>query len=172
MKSIRSKIAAVAIAVAAIIAAPAAASAAGYTPAFVDGPTTIAPGGSGVFTFDDFSAGQSVVFTLSGEGVGPGNLASVKTAVTNTSVTKTANSSGVASVEVILPANATGTYTLSVGGYSDLTRTITASTSGSAIADTGFDAGSMLGVWIGGGVLLLGGVLVTVFAARRERQDA
>ena len=30
----------------------------------------------------------------------------------------------------------------------------------------------MLGVWIGGGVLLLGGVLVTVFAARRERQDA
>jgi hypothetical protein len=29
-----------------------------------------------------------------------------------------------------------------------------------------------MGVWIGGGVLLLGGLAVTVFAVRRQRQGA
>jgi hypothetical protein len=173
MKSLRTKIAAVAIAAAAIIAAPAAASA--YTPTPISGPTTIAPGGSGTFSFSGFAPNESVLFTLTGENGAGATLAMVKFAVSSASITKAASGTGAASVEVTLPSNATGTYTLLAAGQSSGDSTsvsITASSSGGSIAETGFDAGSMLGVWIGGGVLLLGGVLVTVFAARRERQDA
>ncbi|QPE04906.1 LPXTG cell wall anchor domain-containing protein [Microbacterium schleiferi] len=112
----------------------------------------------------DFSGTGTVEYTLTGEGVGPANLAMVKAAPTSTAVSKAAGET----VKVTLPTNAQGSYELKgVLGSESISLTINAT-----IASTGFDAGSMLGVWIGGGVLLLGGVLVTVFAARRERQDA
>ncbi|GAA1706959.1 hypothetical protein GCM10009808_26220 [Microbacterium sediminicola] len=160
MKSLRTKIAAVVIAVVALVAAPTAAMA--YTPVPSGGTsTTIPQGGSATFLFEEFTTG-TVTYTLTGEGITGANIAAVKTAVTSASVSKAAGET----VTVTLPTDATGTYTL-VGtqGATSVSVTITA-----AIASTGFDAGSMLGVWIGGGVLLLGGVLVTVFAARRERQ--
>ena len=164
MKSLRTKIAAGAIAIVALVAAPTAAMA--YTPVGPSGATTSIPaGGSATFLFD-FSGTGTVVYTLTGEGVGPGSLAMVKAAPTSTQVTKATGET----VTVTLPTNATGQYTLvgvRDGGAEEITLTINAT-----IATTGFDASSMLGVWIGGGVLLLGGVLVTVFAARRERQDA
>lgn len=173
MKSLRTKIAAIVIAVAAIVAVPAAASA--YTPVFDSGPSTIVPGGTGTFTFSGFEPGESVTFTLTGENGAGATLAMVKFAVSSASVVKAASGTGAASVQVTLPSNATGSYTLSTTGASTgagPSVTITASSSGTGtIGNQGFDAGSMLGVWIGGGVLLLGGVLVTVFAARRERQD-
>jgi LPXTG-motif cell wall-anchored protein len=162
MKSLRTKIAAVAIAIVALVAAPTAAMA--YTPVPPSGTTTTIPaGGSATFLFD-FSGTGTVTYTLTGEGVGPGSLAMVKAAPPSTQVSKAVGET----VTVTLPSNATETYTL-VGtlGSESITLTINAT-----LATTGFDASSMLGVWIGGGVLLLGGVLVTVFAARRERQDA
>lgn len=162
MKSLRTKIAAVVIAIVALVAAPTAAMA--YTPVPPSGTTTSIPaGGSATFLFD-FTGTGTVTYTLTGEGVGPGSLAMVKAAPTSTSVAKAAGET----VKVTLPTNATGQYQLKgMLGSEEITLTINAT-----IATTGFDASSMLGVWIGGGVLLLGGVLVTVFAARRERQDA
>ena len=164
MKSLRTKIAAVAIAIVALVAAPTAAMA--YTPVPPSGTTTTIPaGGSATFLFDFIGTG-TVDYTWTGEGVGPGSLAMVKAAPTSTQVTKATGQT----VKVTLPSNATGQYVLvgvRDGGAETITLRINAT-----IATTGFDATSMLGVWIGGGVLLLGGVLVTVFAARRERPDA
>ena len=162
MKSLCTKIAAVVVAVVALVAAPTAALA--YTPVPPSGTSTSIPqGGTATFLFD-FSGTGTVTYTLSGEGVGPANLAMVKAAPTSTQVTKAVGET----VTVTLPSNATGSYELRGElGSETITLTINAT-----LATTGFDASSMLGVWIGGGVLLLGGVLVTVFAARRERQDA
>ena len=170
MKSLHTKIAAVAIAVAAIIAAPAAASA--YTPS---GPTagitasgTFTPGGAITLTAGGYASGTPVSFTVTGEN-GAG--------ITLVFGPYSANASGVAnSAGIVLPSNASGTYTVTATapGYTNQTTqfVVGSSAGGGGLPNTGFDAGSMLGVWIGGGVLLLGGVLVTVFAARRERQDA
>lgn len=162
MKSLRTKIAAAAIAIVALVAAPTAAMA--YTPVPPSGTTTTIPaGGSATFLFD-FSGTGTVTYTLTGEGVGPGSLAMVKAAPTTVTLDRAAGET----VKVTLPTNAQGSYELKGAlGSETITLTINAT-----IATTGFDASSMLGVWIGGGVLLLGGVLVTVFAARRERQDA
>lgn len=181
MKSLRTRIAAVVIAAAAIIAAPAAASA--YTPS---GPTagisasgSFAPGGTITLVAGGYAPGTQVSFTVTGENGAAITLAMVKFASSTSPVfgPYAANSSGVAtSPGIVLPSNAAGTYTVTAtaSGYAAQTTqfTVGSSAGGGGLPNTGFDAGSMLGVWIGGGVLLLGGVLVTVFAARRERQDA
>jgi LPXTG-motif cell wall-anchored protein len=181
MKSLRTKIAAVAIAVAAVIAAPAAASA--YTPS---GPTagitatgTFTPGGSITLTAGGYDLGTQVSFTVTGENGAGITLAMVKFVSSTSPVfgPYSANASGVAnSAAIVLPSNASGTYTVTATapGYTNQTTqfAVGSSAGGGGLPNTGFDATSMLGVWIGGGVLLLGGVLVTVFAARRERQDA
>lgn len=181
MKSLRTKIAAVAIAVAAIIAAPAAASA--YTPS---GPTagvtasgSLTPGGTITLVAGGYAPNTPVSFTVAGENGAGITLAMVKFASSTSPVfgPYSANSSGVASsAAIVLPPNASGTYvvTASAPGYANQNTqfVVGSSSGGGGLPNTGFDASSMLGVWIGGGVLLLGGVLVTVFAARRERQDA
>lgn len=177
MKSLRTKIAAVVIAVAAMVAAPAAANA--YTPVAPGGTSvTVAPGGTVTIPFTGFAPNESVSFTLTGENAAGATLATVKTVVNSTSLTKAASSTGAVSVSVTLPSNATGTYTLTGTGLSSgasATVTITASaagggTGGGGLPATGVDSASLMGVWIGGGVLLLGGLAVTVFAVRRQRQ--
>lgn len=181
MKTVRGRIAALVLAVAALVAAPTAALA--YTPS---GPTagivatgTFVPGGDVVLTAGGYTEGTSVTFTVTGENGAGITLAMVKTAISTSPAfgPYPANASGVANTPaVVLPAGASGTYTVtaSAPGYApqETKFTVGGSNAGGGIADTGFDASSMLGVWIGGGVLLLGGVLVTVFAARRERQNA
>ncbi|WP_159500176.1 hypothetical protein [Microbacterium sp. 18062] len=172
MKSLRTKIAAVVIAVAAMVAVPAAANA--YTPVAPGGTSvTVAPGGTVTVPFTGFAPNESVNFTLTGENAAGATLAAVKTVVNSTSLTKAASSTGAVSVTVTLPSNATGTYTLTGTGASSnasATVTITASAAGGGLPATGVDSASLMGVWIGGGVLLLGGLAVTVFAVRRQRQ--
>ncbi|KAA9133904.1 LPXTG cell wall anchor domain-containing protein [Microbacterium caowuchunii] len=178
MKSLRTKIAAVVIAAAAMIAAPAAASANSYNPVAPGGGQVVAPGGTITVPFTGFAPNEQVTFTLTGENAAGATLAVVKAAVNSTSIVKTASGSGAASVSVTLPANASGTYTLTgVGATSNdpISVTITVSSTaggGSGLPATGVDSASLMGVWIGGGVLLLGGLAVTVFAVRRQRQDA
>lgn len=176
MKSLRTKLAAVVIAAAAIIAAPAAANA--YTPGSPD--VTVAgtptPGGTVTLSATAFDAGTSVSFTVTGENGAGITQAAVKL-VRNTSpaFTSTTNASGNASLAVRLPANATGTYDVAVTGLKN-GATVTESSSltitgpGGGLPATGVDSASLMGVWIGGGVLLLGGLAVTVFAVRRQRE--
>jgi LPXTG-motif cell wall-anchored protein len=171
MKSLRTKIAAVVIAVAAIVAAPAAANA--YTPVAPAGTNFVtSPGGTVTVPFTGFAPDENVSFTLTGENGSGATLAVVKTAVTSKSHVKQADASGAVSVTVTLPSNATGSYALTatgLGSGASTAVTITASASGGLPA-TGVDSASLMGVWIGGGVLLLGGLAVTVFAVRRQRQ--
>ncbi len=182
MKNVRGRIAALAIAVAALVAAPTAALA--YVPAGPDtgivAVGTFIPGGQFMLTAGGYEPSTQVTFTITGENGAGITLAMVKTAVSTSPAfgPYPANASGVANTpEVVLPPGASGTYsvTATAPGYqSQLTKfTVGGSNAdGKQMAQSGFDASSMLGVWIGGGVLLLGGVLVTVFAARRERQSS
>lgn len=167
MKSLRIKLAAIAVAVAALVAAPAAANA--YTPAAPGGTTTVAPGATVPLAFSGYTPGSTVTFTLSGENGAGATLAVVKAAPSSPApLAYTVGGDGVARVRVTLPSDATGNYSLYANGV--LVQTLAAS--GQVPAATGVDSASLMGVWIGGGVLLLGGLAVTVFAVRRQRQDA
>ena len=179
MKSLRTKLAAIAIAVAALIAAPAAAHA--YTPGTPD--TTVSgtptPGAPLTLNALSFDANQIVTFRI--EGVNGAGITLAATAISSSpEFPATTDGSGNASVQVRLPSNASGTYTAYVTGPKNgevVTETTTftvglpATGGGSGLPATGVDSASLMGVWIGGGVLLLGGLAVTVFAVRRQRQD-
>lgn len=175
MKNLRAKFAAVVIAAAAFTALPLAANAATAVPypdaQVVSGPATLAPGGSGTYTFAGFQPGEQVTFTLTGEGIGPANLAIVKAAPTSTTEVKTAAADGTSSAVVTLPANATGTYTLTADSPSTDPAAVTITLpAGAGLPPTGIDAASMTGVWIGGGALLAAGIAVTSVAMIRRRQ--
>lgn len=178
MKSLRIKLAAVVVAVAALVAAPAAANA--YTPGNPD--LTVAgapvPGGTVTLQALSFDANTTVRFTLTGENGAGITLAAVKLAVTTSpTFTSTANPAGTAALNIKLPSNASGDYKVSATGYrngvlvTEKTLLSISTGGGQVPAATGVDSASLMGVWIGGGVLLLGGLAVTVFAVRRQRQD-
>lgn len=179
MKSLRTKIAAVVLAVAAMVAAPAAANA--YTPGAPDVAAggTLTPGGTVTLSAVAFDANTTVSFTVTGENGAGITLGAVKI-VRNSSpaFTATTNASGNASVAIKLPANASGSYEVAVTGLKNgatVTEVTTfavaaAAGPGGNLPATGVDSASLMGVWIGGGVLLIGGLAVTVFAVRRQRQ--
>ncbi len=156
-------VASAAIAAGLVFAAPAMAQA--YTPT---GPDTVSVSvtSAGPVPITGFQPGATVTFTLVGEGVTGANLAVVKFAVTSTSVTKTANSSGVATAEVRnVPAGAQ--WTLSATGARS-----SSEAGGSTLPSTGGDSESLLGIWVGGGALVLAGATVAVAATvRRNRQE-
>ncbi|MEW1835845.1 hypothetical protein [Microbacterium sp. NPDC079995] len=179
--------AALAVAIAAVFAAPAVANA--YTPdtpvpsALVPGvPTPLAvPAGT-------FVPGETVTFTLTGEGVGPANLAFVAFAVSSTSVDKEATADGGAVATVTLPEDATGSYALTAVSESGASFAFPAvgvaaaaggdggtdggSAGGPALGDTGFDGDALLGLWVGGGVLVLAGASIAVATSVRRTRRA
>lgn len=155
-------VASAAIAAALVFAAPAMAQA--YTPTGPD-TVTVTVTGNGPVSVPGFQPGVQVTFTLVGEGVKGPNLAAVKFAVTSTSLTKSADSSGVATATVQgLPA---GSYTLSATGAR-----VSSDAGGSTLPSTGGNSDSLLGIWVGGGALVLAGATVAVAATvRRNRQE-
>ncbi|GAA5035499.1 hypothetical protein ACFQRL_00865 [Microbacterium fluvii] len=176
-KTIKATAAAALLAVA-IFAAPAAANA--YIPSGdITGPATIAPGGSGTFSFAGFDPSETVSFTLTGENGAGATLAFVKFAVSSASTTKTAGSDGAASVAVTLPSNASGDYTLTgTGATSGIvgSTVLSVAADGTATTDdlagTGSDSTALLGLWVGGGALVLAGASIAVAATvRRQRQS-
>jgi len=186
MKSLRTKIAAVILTAAALVAAPAAAQAYVPTPGTPDAGTSGAPvpGGTVTLVATAFDGNTPISFVVTGENGAGITQASVKLAVSSSPTFSTVtNEAGNASFNVKLPSNATGSYEVAVtgqkNGVSVTERTSFAigsgsggTGSGSGLPATGVDSGSLMGVWIGGGVLLLGGLAVTVFAVRRQRQGA
>lgn len=148
-----------------VLGSASAASAAPYPPEVEGGPTSIAPGGSGTFTFANFDPNESVTFTLTGESASAATLAALA-AVDSKSITKAADASGTASVTVTLPANATGTYTLTASAASGTaSTTITA-----ALGATGADISPIL-LWGAVGIVGLGVIaLIAVAAVRRSRR--
>jgi carbon monoxide dehydrogenase subunit G len=184
--------AALAIAVAAVFAAPAVASAStnGYTPdpVVVSAPGALTPGAPGTVSFTDFAPNEGVTFTLTGENASGATLAFVAFAVESTSVTKDADSEGNASVEVTLPENASGSYELTATGQESGTvasTTIQVAATGSGtgtdggnaggggvLQNTGFDGDALLGLWVGGGVLVLAGASIAVATSVRRARRA
>lgn len=165
--------ASIALAGALLFAAPAVAQA--YVPTSPD-TVTVPVTSNGPVSISGFEAGTSVTFTLVGVGVTGANIATANLPVTSASVTKTADASGTAAAVVTLPANPVGSYTLSAtGARADGTAGGTgggSSADGSNLAVTGFDANSMLGVWVGGGALLLAGATIAVATTvRRNRAE-
>lgn len=180
--------AALVVAIAAVFAAPAVASA--YTPtapipsALVPGvPTPVA------VPANTFIPGETVTFTLTGEGVGPDSLAFVAFAVSSTTEVKTATADGGAAVTVTLPEDATGSYALTAVSESGASFAFPAvgvaaaaggngggtddgGASGPALGNTGFDGDALLGLWVGGGVLVLAGASIAVATSVRRTRRA
>lgn len=175
----------------ALVAVPATANAAGYVPSgnvTVSGTATAGGTVTVGFASGSFAAGETVSFSVSGNTAV--TLSTVKAAVLTT-FTKQASSTGSVSVNVTLPSNASGTYTLTATGLTSGnvgTAAITVGPAslantggGAALANTGGGAAlantgatlPMLMIWIGAGALVLGGAIVGTLAfVRRQRRNA
>lgn len=138
---------------------------------------TPAPGETIAVTFDEvFTPGEDVSFTLTGENAVGATLAVFKSAVNTQSLTKAADASGTAVLDVTLPTNATGTYTVTATGLTSGivgTAAITVvagdgagTDDGDGLAVTGGTA--LTAIWIAGGALALGIVLLLVRTMRRK----
>ncbi|WP_295824908.1 hypothetical protein [uncultured Microbacterium sp.] len=171
-------VAAISLAAAALLV-PATANA--YTdPAVVIAtPAVVTPGGQTTFTTNTapFQGDEEVLISVTGVNANGVTLASV--VQTNNSLrTKAVN--GKLIVPLRLPANAAGTYNLTLTGtrsgtvlHSTITVTGSASTPAKGgLAITGFDAGSTAGLWIAGGGLVVAGGAVAVGALVRRRRAA
>jgi hypothetical protein len=189
--------AATAIAAVAVLAVPTAANAETDYPPTVgvgDGVTVVA-GSTASVPFSGFEPSEPVTFFLSGENASAASLAFVKFAYEeNVNLgTREADASGAVTARVVLPANATGTYTLVADGATsgDTATTITVTTAGggagtgtgtgtgsdtgsnsNVIAETGGDSGALLGIWVGGGALLLAGASLAVASTVRRNRSA
>lgn len=176
--------ASLALAGALLFAAPAVAQA--YVPTSPD-TITLTITSNGPVPVAGFQPGAEVTFTLVGVGITGANIATANLPVSAASVVKTADASGSATAVVTLPANPVGTYTLaasgpradgSTGGGSGA-GTGGGSTGGgtnaggsNALPATGMNTDSMLGIWVGGGALVLAGAAVMVVTKTRRRNES
>jgi len=173
--------AATAIAAAAVLAVPVAANAYPAADPDIAVSGTLTPGSTVTVTAEPgtFVAGETVTIFLSGESASGASLAFVKFAYeANANLgTTTAAADGALATGIKLPSNASGEYTVTAVGASGATATtsftISATGSGTGLPDTGGDSGALLGLWIGGGALVLAGTGVAVASTvRRQRQGA
>jgi hypothetical protein len=175
---LKKTLAAAVLAFVAVVATPIAANAAGYVPSgnvTVSGPTT--PGGTNAVSFADgsFTGGETVTFTVTGSGTATISAFHAATV----SATKVATASGAVTANVKLPANATGTYTLTATGQTSgnigtaaLTVVPADPSTAAALPHTGSTL-PMLLIWIAGGAVALGLALFLVLGlARRQRARA
>lgn len=150
--------------------------------------TTVTPGGTIDFAVADgtFVPGEPVTISLTGESASGASLAVLKAAVeTATLGTIPAAADGSIDAGIVFPANASGVYTITATSPSvpeGVSVTVTAATAsggtggsnaGGSLPATGMDSGSLLGLWVGGGALVLAGGAVAVGAAvHRQRKHA
>ncbi|NHI17991.1 hypothetical protein [Microbacterium excoecariae] len=177
--SLKKATAALVVAGALAIGSPVAANA--YTPstdgAVVSG--SFVPGGTVTLSFSGFMPFESVTITLTG--LSGASLASA--AGDSITTTTDADADGVATVTLTLPEGASGDFTVTaVGLESGVTQSQTftvdtASAAGTGTAGddsllaTGNDVTSGLGLWVGGGALVLaGGAIVVASAVRKQRE--
>lgn len=166
-----------ALAILAIFAVPAAANAAGYVPKeqiTVSGKSAASATVTITFGTGSFGHGADVTFGVRGAGK-PTTLSAVKAASTATTV-KSADAVGAVALDVTLPADASGSYTVTgtdtAGTVGTATITVAAADAGKSLASTGYDAPVLL-IWGASGALLLGIALVVVLGiVRRQRVTA
>ncbi|TFC05562.1 hypothetical protein E3O42_03140 [Cryobacterium adonitolivorans] len=180
---------ATALAALAVFAVPAAANAAGYVPDDnISVAGDITPDATVTVSFIDgsFTPEEEVSFTLSGETAVDATLATLKSVVNSPSMVKTGTDTGAVALDVTLPKDASGTYTITATGLtsgttgtSSLTVSDADATEGAGaasgapigggLASSGYN-GPMLVIWGAAGTLLLGVAMVVVLGVvRRQR---
>ncbi|NNC12962.1 hypothetical protein HII28_13885 [Planctomonas sp. JC2975] len=180
---IRKIFAVAALAVLGIFAVPLAANAAGYVPSGACGVSgSPVPGGTVTITCaaGTWTDGETISITVSGDT--SVTAAAFRTAVTSGPFTTVASATGADAVNLALPSNASGTYTVTSTGTESgnvdvETFTIvapaaavsgTTSTSGE-VAATGSTIPILI-IWVASGLVLLGAAIVVVrLVVRRQR---
>ncbi|MFS0868199.1 cell wall protein [Microbacterium sp. 179-B 1A2 NHS] len=173
-----------ALATAMVFAAPAAASAGSstiYPPvdACQSDAADAGPGDTITFSCDatTFGANERVTITVTGENGAGATFGMVRSAITTASTVRESDAEGaLAPVDITLPPDARGVYNIaavsatSAGGTASAV--IDTSAEGGMLPISGFDSNQLMGLWIGGGALLLaGGVIIGAAALRRHRDN-
>ena len=171
---------------AAVVMAPTVANAYVDPSTAIATPSTIAPGQTSTFTTNGapFTGDEEVLISLTGENASGATLGMVKAAVqTNTSLRSHAKA-GALAVPITFPSNASGVYNLTFTGATSGTvvrAQMTVSSASAApstppstggLAKTGIDGGSMTGLWVAGGALVVAGAAVGAGAVLRRRRRA
>ncbi|MGK3953976.1 cell wall protein [Microbacterium sp. I2] len=169
----------VALATFAVLGAPAAAQASTIYPpsgACTASPATTQPGSTIGFecAAGTFSGDESVTVTVTGENGAGATIGMVRFAISTASEVVTSEANGsLAPLSITLPSNATGTYNIAAISSTSAGGTAAVSITGAdGLPVTGLDSGSMLGLWIGGGALVLAGAALGIAAVVRRRRDA
>ncbi len=135
------------------------------------------------------AANEAVGLSVTGESALGITTAIVKTAVeTNSSLRTQADASGAVAVNLKFPATASGAYSITLVGLEsgrsvslvagDATGAGTGTGTGgsgsnaSGLPATGLDSGSLLGLWVGGGALVLAGGAIAVGTTVRRARNA
>lgn len=180
------------LAAAATLAVPAVAQA--YVPTVPGASVSsvvVEPGGNVTFAVraGTFQPGETVTITLSGQNSAGANLATANLPAQRTVLgERTAGEDGsLAPARITLPSNAVGNYEVIAtspsvpngvrAAFSVQATTVAGGDNAQADASgtlpaTGMDGGGLLGVWVGGGALLLaGGAIVLGRAMRRDSAE-
>ncbi len=177
--------AAISLAAAAVMA-PTVANAYVDPSAAIATPSTITPGQASTFTTNGapFTGDEEVLISITGENASGATLGMVKAAVETNTTLRTHAKAGALAVPITFPSNASGTYTLTFTGatsgtviraqvtVSSASATPSTPPSTGGLAKTGIDSGSMTGLWIAGGALVVAGTAVGTGAVLRRRRHA
>jgi len=120
-----------------------------------------------------FSANEAVTITVTGENGREVAFAIARFAISTGSTVRTSDADGaLAPVRITLPADASGVYNIAAISRSSAGAVASVSIVGSdGLPTTGGDSGQLVGVWVGGGALLLAGATVLIALAVRRRRD-
>lgn len=141
-------------------------------------PSVVTPGATVTFSCVDGTFSPSEFVSVTVEGNTNATVGFVKFAVTSSGSTTSA-ADGAISVPITFPSNASGNYNItaasetSAGGAATVSISATGSGSGEgSLPATGSDSAALLGLWVGGGALVLaGGAVALTAAVRRNRKE-
>jgi LPXTG-motif cell wall-anchored protein len=167
------------LALGAVLAVPAAATASTIYPpsgSCTATPTTAQAGGTIGFACaaETFSPDESITITVTGENGADASIGMVRFAITTASGDATSADDGsLAEVDITLPSNASGTYNIAAVSSTSAGGTAAVTITGAdGLPATGLDEGQTIGLWIGGGALLLAGAALAIVAAVRRVRDS
>ncbi|WP_194397509.1 cell wall protein [Microbacterium atlanticum] len=138
-------------------------------------PASVEAGGTVAFECAEatFSGDESVTITVTGENGADARIGMVRFDISTASEIVTSEADGsLAAIDITLPADSSGTYNIAAVSASSAGGTAAVSVvSASGLPATGLDSQSTMGLWIGGGALVLAGVALAGAAVWRRTRD-
>lgn len=139
-------------------------------------PTTVQAGGTIAFecAAETFSSDEAVTITVTGENGSTAQIGMVRLAISTATGSAVSEADGsLAAVDVKLPSGATGTYNIAAVSATSAGGTAAVSiTDADGLPSTGLDGGTTLGLWIGGGALLVAGAALAIAAGVRRSRNS